>query len=501
MKVFIQDIGEITDSREMLESTPHPVTSVFIYIVAALISIALVWSYFGEIDESVKARGIVRPNQLVGTVRNKVTGRVTDVNIKEGDHVKKGELLYSIDYSLLDTQKDVLENEYEKAVKELKNLEKLRLSILDGKNYFNRELESEKEYYNKFVKYKSDAELQAVETKINKSALSEVNDALAGLTALKESIIENRSMFSENDGVYYNQFIDYSLNLKKLEDAAEQKRELYESSLELAEAGAISKNELESLKMQLDSVEIDIQKYKNEFLLSTNKSIDDYKEKSRQLQISLQSSSLEPGTVPGVSGNVNNLVDESGKAVMEKFRIDAIVQVESDIRGQQANIEKLKLELESVKSGISDCGVVSPIDGYISLHGEINTGDLLQSGTEIAAIIPEDDSEFRVQLFVQNKDIANIEVGQEIKYYFTALPYKEYGILSGKVTGIGTDARVDQAKGISYYIAEASLENKPLYGRKGTMAEVKVGMECEAQVIIKTKKVLYYLLEKINLRD
>ncbi|MBZ4647232.1 MAG: hypothetical protein JG777_2721 [Clostridia bacterium] len=32
-------------------------------------------------------------------------------------------------------------------------------------------------------------------------------------------------------------------------------------------------------------------------------------------------------------------------------------------------------------------------------------------------------------------------------------------------------------------------------------AEIKVGMACEAQVITKTKKVLYYLLEKINLKE
>lgn len=73
--------------------------------------------------------------------------------------------------------------------------------------------------------------------------------------------------------------------------------------------------------------------------------------------------------------------------------------------------------------------------------------------------------------------------------------------LSGTITNIGTDAKIDQEKGSSFYIVEAAIENKPLYSYKGVKAEIKVGTDCEAQVIISTKKVLYYLFEKINLKN
>lgn len=81
------------------------------------------------------------------------------------------------------------------------------------------------------------------------------------------------------------------------------------------------------------------------------------------------------------------------------------------------------------------------------------------------------------------------------------MPYKEYGELRGTITDIATDATVDAKTGISYYLVESEIENKPLFSYKGEEGEIKMGMTCEAQVITKQKKILYYLLEKIHLKD
>ncbi|WP_257788397.1 HlyD family secretion protein [Clostridium saccharobutylicum] len=105
-----------------------------------------------------------------------------------------------------------------------------------------------------------------------------------------------------------------------------------------------------------------------------------------------------------------------------------------------------------------------------------------------------------MSLYVSNKDIAGIKVDQKVKYHFEALPYKEYGELNGTITEIATDATVDPKTGISYYLVQSEIENKPLFSYKGDEGEIKMGMACEAQVVTKKKKILYYLLEKINLK-
>ncbi|MGH4119270.1 hypothetical protein [Clostridium sp.] len=94
-----------------------------------------------------------------------------------------------------------------------------------------------------------------------------------------------------------------------------------------------------------------------------------------------------------------------------------------------------------------------------------------------------------------------MKIGGKIKYHFQALPYREYGEFTGTVTDIAVDSTIDQQSGTSYYLVESEIQNKPLFSYKGKKGELKIGMTCEAQVITKRKKILHYLLEKINLKN
>lgn len=490
MKAYIQNIDEITDSRELLESRPQPFITVFIYTLIILIVTVSIWSFFGEIDESIKAHGIVRPNQKIGSIRNQVTGRVESSYLREGKAVKKGDSLFTIEHSVLDLQRAALDLEYNKSAAELANLEKLKSCILDDKNYFDDSVEGERPYHSRFVKYQTDVAVYIKQVEINLDSLGKVNEALSYLITLKESAIQNKSLFASNDSLYYNQFIDYSLNLQSLNEVLKQKKEANDASVELFIAGAMSEKEFDEIKNQFESAQRNLEKYKNEFMMNINTKIDDNMETLEQLKLNLKA-----------SGQDTVITAAADEISMQKYKMDAIVQIDSDIKVIEANIEKLSNELETIKTNIGNCSVTAPIDGYINISTEINTGDLLQSGTEIATIVPEDDTTYKVQIYVSNSDIANIKAGQRIKYHFLALPYKEYGALEGTITQISTDARADQASGSSFYSVEASVENTPLYSYKGVKSEIKVGMECETQIIVKTKKILYYLLEKINLRD
>jgi len=490
MKVFIQNIDEITDSRELLESRPQPFITVFIYTLILIIITAFIWSFFGEIDENVKARGIVRPNQKISSVRNQVTGRVENTYLSEGKQVKKGDLLFTIEHSVLDIQRAALELEYDKSVAELENLEKLKSCILDDKNYFDDSIESERIYHRRFVKYQTDMAVHIKQVDINLDSLSKVNKALSDLYTLKDSVAQNKNLFESNDSLYYNQFMDYSLNIQSLNEVLKQKKEAYDASNDLLITGAISEKEFKEIKNQFESAQRNLEKYKNEFMLNINIKINDNMETLEKLKLNLKA-----------SGQNTTIATAADEISIQKYKMDTIVQIDSDIKILRANIEKLKNELETVNTNIDNCNITSPIDGYINISTEINTGDLLQSGTEVATIVPEDDTTYKVQIYVSNADIANIKEGQKIKYHFLALPYKEYGSLEGTITQISTDARVDQASGSSFYSVEASVENRPLYSYKGVKSDIKVGMECEAQIIVKTKKILYYLLEKISLRD
>ncbi|KHO62061.1 Biotin-lipoyl like [Thermoanaerobacter sp. YS13] len=102
MREIVQNIEELTDSRELLESKPHPIESVSVYILLLLIISFLIWSYFSEKEIVVKANGIIRPYKDEFIISDKVTGNVERIYVTDGQKVKKGDALYVIEHKNLE---------------------------------------------------------------------------------------------------------------------------------------------------------------------------------------------------------------------------------------------------------------------------------------------------------------------------------------------------------------------------------------------------------------
>jgi HlyD family secretion protein len=221
-----------------------------------------------------------------------------------------------------------------------------------------------------------------------------------------------------------------------------------------------------------------------------------YKQENYQSLLRLQ----QEGAVPG--NELKNAREDLNAALLEQeiYENQYLLDLRNRIETNEKNYHELSKTIRDNQISLEDTVVTAPIRGVVNMATEINEGDLLQSGAEVATIVPKNNSCYKVQLSVPNQDIANIRIGSEVRFHFLALPYKEYGELRGEVTNIGVDAKTDEQKG-TYYLVEASLENRPIYSYKGVKAELKVGMQCEAWVVAKTQKMLYFLLEKINLKD
>lgn len=632
MSNIIQNLSEITDSRELLEARPHKFTSIFSYGLISILLIALIWSYFGEIDIVVKTNGVVKSNDKTISVLNEVDGKVKEVFFKEGQLVKEGDILYSLDSTDIVLSK----TNYEKQLKTLQtdtdNINKFRNSILENKNYFDANNADEMKYYNKYLQYRTNNEklsltreqtgLEINQTNENKlislvslsEQISDNNTVINGLDTLLQSIKDNKNKFSDDGSLYSSEYSDYEYGIKSLENAIEQKKiELqsakdnykkaindnkievnnanidynnsllklqeyksnyisqiqgsitqarnsldsdnitdkeknqiqekidnlkllsesvnendnkfsdsdseyynkfveYESSVKQLENSIKSQksmitslkkkkefiiddydNKINSTKKTLDSGQIDLSRYKNKSALDIKTKLKDVNNDSEKLQLDLEKAK---GTPELDDVNKNLATNE-----ITKYKIDTLVQLDDITKENEVKIDELKTNIETMKFNIDKSTVKAPTDGVVHVQSDISKGQILKSGEVILSVIPQDSSEYKVKLYVSNKDIAGMKVGEKVKYHFDALPYKEYGELKGTVTDIATDATVDQKSGMSYYLVESEIENKPLFSYKGEQGEIKIGMTCEAQVVTKQKKILYYLLEKINLKD
>lgn len=314
------------------------------------------------------------------------------------------------------------------------------------------------------------------------------------LSLLEKCIQDDKNYFSIDDKEYYNKFLEYKANIEKyknnIQQIERQKNYLQDQKIKIIEE---MKNKFKSEEIALASIETDLAKYKNEYILKILTQIDENKKMLQKLYIDLE--------LNKTNAELNLVNIEYAKNTLDKYQIDTLVSIDDNIKNNLIKISELEKNLKIVNISIDECKVVAQNDWVINVIKEINVGDLLQSGVDILTIVPQNGSEYKVQLYVNNKDIGTLKEGNKVKFHFYALPYKEYGELVGKISKISVDAKVDGQTGTSYYLVECDLQNRPLYSHKGEKAEIKLGMTCESYVVAKRKKILYYLLEKINLKD
>jgi hemolysin D len=84
---------------EIEEEPQNPLGRIIFWTIMAALVFTGLWMYFGQVDVVITARGKVIPRGEVKVVQPLTTGVVRTILVKEGDFVKKGQVLMEIDPS------------------------------------------------------------------------------------------------------------------------------------------------------------------------------------------------------------------------------------------------------------------------------------------------------------------------------------------------------------------------------------------------------------------
>ena len=112
-------------------------------------------------------------------------------------------------------------------------------------------------------------------------------------------------------------------------------------------------------------------------------------------------------------------------------------------------------------------------------------------------IIPETKSNYKMEINVNNKDIARLYQNQLVKYRIISFPHKEYGVSTGKIVKIGNDI-IKNSKNNSAYKVTATIDKELFYDKKGNEYHIKTGMLSEVKIITGEKRIYKYVLEKLD---
>ncbi|MPQ43626.1 HlyD family efflux transporter periplasmic adaptor subunit [Clostridium tarantellae] len=477
MKLKIVDINDITDGREIMESKPHAFTLIFMYILIALISAFLMWSWFSEKEIIVKVSGIVRPSDKIFAISNEVPGTIKEIKFKNGEKVSKGDVLYSITSPELMDKKKQLDNSLNTLNADVDNLNKLSKSVKDDTNYFNKDNESEKSYYYKFQSYKASNKTNSVDIEALNGNKNSINGKINSLNSLINSV-NNNTDYTEKNTIYSSQFEAFKLSQKEIDTKISELNSLYNAS---KNKGA-SQEELNSIKEQIDNSNTLIKKNKADFIIKVQSSINELNNELNNIDTNL------------------NKINEDGKLSLDKNKNTILCQIEDGIKGDKEKITEINTALESINNNINNCEVKANTDGILDMKAQLEPGMMIQPGAMVGNIIPDNNS-YNIDLMIPDKDIGTIKTGQSVKYSFPSLPYQEYGFLEGLVSNLSADSNMDTKNGLAFYTGVGTVSKDSLSSHKGEENKIKAGMTCEARIVTRKEKMLFYFLEKLGLKD
>ena len=178
---------------------------------------------------------------------------------------------------------------------------------------------------------------------------------------------------------------------------------------------------------------------------------------------------------------LSNLVNEGAAAEM------TLIDQSLLLNDAQKRFKSSQIRLENTS-------IVSPVDGVISQIHANNVGQVMDSGSPLAEIVPVGDK-LRIEVNIQLKDIADVREGMLSKISFTAYDMAIWGQVDGTVKTVSASTRIGQNE-VPYYPAIIEVDAEEI--KNANNIEILTGMQANASIIGKKRTILSYITNPIS---
>jgi len=432
-----EDIDFIHTLQAQVNAEPSNVTNKFFYIIVGVFVSALIWAYFSPIDELARGEGKVIPSEKIQKIQSLDGGIVSEILVREGNFVKKGQPLIKIDTTRFKASLDENKKAYWALLVSKVRLEtafEMNVKERTPRLIFSKELQKnvpdvishEKKLFNAQVK-----ELK-IALKILENQLGQKIQELFEQKAKKKQLLSTRVLINE----------EYKTIARLVNSKAKSKIELIKVKKELN----VINGDISAINASIPKAELTIKEAKNRII----EKIDNYK--SEVLQF-LQEENVE----------------------LKKY--ESILIEEED-----------KLEKTVVKS---------PVNGFIKLINVNTVGGVVRSGDDLIEIVPQSEA-LLIEAKIDPKDIAFINPEQKTIVKITSYDFSIFGGLEGKIVDISADSLIDKEdKNQKTYYRILVKTNKNHLERKGKHYPIIPGMIASVDIITGQKTILDFLLKPI----
>lgn len=154
MSKQMKNLSQLKDSRLLYEKKLPTFGYMLVLAVAFLLAAVVIWSVKTPKTYMISANGIVQ-SENKNYVMTPYTGEISEIYIKEGILVEKGDELLRIKSTDINLQVTQLEEQKKSYETKISQYQKLVKSIKEDTNYFDSAKEEDSLYYSQYEAYKS----------------------------------------------------------------------------------------------------------------------------------------------------------------------------------------------------------------------------------------------------------------------------------------------------------------------------------------------------------
>lgn len=476
----------LPEALEIVEKPTAPLGNLVIWLVFVLLLIFVLWACFGKVDEVAVARGQVMSDDGAQEIQSAGTGIITEVKVKEGQSVKKGNLLYTMDKEV-----EKINIEYSEGEIGLTQLKaELLNELLAGKDiteYRKGNYSAEQvEVIEAMITFSESGELSVEEYEIavqnaeNQYALAEnavVNSQEKGEYLEEQRDIQERSQKLENTGNVELELLksqyEYAAN------EAEKYKKLYDAGAKAKSEWDAKVQEVKNIEKQIEIKEIEVQSI--DLTKKGDKSTMEYQLNENSAEYTAQQGALEESE-NNYNAAVLNL--ENARKQRESALYEQKEQCDAKLKEYGITVKQQYYEYENKD-------IYAPYDGVVKTLFVGKEGAVVSATQVVAEILP-DTAQLIVEAEVSNQDIGFVEVGQDVDIKIDTYDYQKYGTLTGSVMYISPDAikneKMEQIYKVNILLDAESADN----------LDLTQGMQCSAEIKTDRRRIIEFFLEPLT---
>ena len=375
-------------AEEIVETPAAPLGALVVWLVAFLLVVALAWSYFGRIDIVAVANGKISTEGSTKIIQPAISGVVTNINVHEGQRVKKGETLLALDKTTAEKDVATANQSLNTARVERDILRRLAVGGNTDEIINNADLPDE------------------TKAMLRQFAVSQTTLSAARQQAVNGTISNYQQQLQFNQQAK-NQLETNAQNLKNRKAEIEK---------QLPNANPVDKlrlqNELSNIDQRITSADSAVLG-QNQQLLQSQSAL-------TQAQNQSQTQTAETNSA------FSNQIITAEKRIIE-----------------------LENNLVKARQVLAQTTITAPVDGTVLSLTVKTIGGVVNAGQQLAQIVPEKVPLY-VDAALDNQDVGFVKPGQRVVVKVATYPFQRYGYLEGTVENISPDAIQDDKKGLIY---------------------------------------------------